>query len=500
MSDLTPEIWSKLPYDIIFSIVDCLDTPDLIKWSCVSRNFFPYASARVWRTLRIKACNIETYRLLQASETESDKEALRHTIVHFLIHNAHRRDTSLVFQGLRNLDTPMHMYRPNAEWPDQKFVRLSKMPAKLPGSLVRHLDISDREAPWQMESNSGDVLSQFFIRLDGLRTLSYDGRLNSSTLAKITEVKTLTALSLRIGSEQSSLSASLNLDRGPWTTVRLDLGVLETLPHLRTLRIGHLTNGEAEGLARSVMSLQLERLQLSTTGWLIWHGDRPRVSRQLRMVSPLVAFLKALSTLPIVDEQQPRGFPLTLSSLVLRDRYYPRLPSLHQRLLSLITHCKVLDDIKLELLVSGRDTRRDGFDSLNIPSHDIVVGVQSWDQLFQNGKVPITYNYWCPTFSGEGGKSFEVSRLPKGDPELIANIARVLDEIITQHLEAELTDRHRNGRYLRTMRFSKEPHRNCKNFRDGVVELHWVQASLVSSGKLSVEEYLQHIGFRKGPM
>lgn len=499
MSKLVPEIWSKLPHDILFSIVDCLDIPDLVEWSCVNRTFFPYASARVWRTLRIKACHIETYSRLLDSEIEGNEEALRHTIVHFLTHNAHRQDAALVFQGLRSLDTPMHMYRPNVEYPDQKFVGLSSMPASLPGSWVRHLELSARDAPMHLDPKSGIVLSQLLVHLDGLRKLSYDGKLNPCTLAKITEIRTLTSLSLTMGSEQVSLPSNFRLDRGSRTPVMLDFGLLATLPYLRTLCVGHLTHGEATGLARATMSLKLERLQVSTHGWLIFHGGKPIVARSYRLASPLVVFLNALGTLPLVDESQPRGFPRTIRSLGLCDRYYLRFPLLHQRLVSLITHCELLDDIKLELLVSRLDTRKDGFDRLNIPTRHVIVGLLSWDQLSQTGEVPIAYNCWYPKYSADGIRSWVISRLPTSGCGHITNIARVLDEPVAKHLSYGLTNQQYPEQYLRTMRFSKEPHRNCRIFRDGVVEVHWAQGWLLSSGTLSVQQYLRQIGFRKGP-
>ena len=500
MSDLAPEMWSKLPHDILFSIVDCLDIPDLIAWSCVSRTFFPYASARIWRTLRIKACHIESYRCLQESGIEGHKEALRHNFVHFLTHNAHRQDASLVFQGLRTLDAPMHMYRPNVEYPDQKFLGLSRMPASLPGSLARHLEISDREAPKHMDPKSGDVLSQLFGHLDGLRTVSYDGRLNSCTLTKITEIRTLTSLSLRFGSEVASLPPNLRLGHGAWAPLRLDLGVLSTLPHLRTLSVGHLTNGEAEGLARSIMSLKLETLHVSTTGWLILHGKIPRVTRNYKLASPLVDFLCALATLPLTDESQPRGFPLTLRSLVLCDRYFPWLPSLHQRLVSLITHCELLVDMKLGLLVGGLDPVKDGLRNLNIPAHNLIVRLQSWDQLSYNGEARIVYRYWSYKYDVDGSKTLVASRIPRSGCGRIINIARVLDENVAKYHGYGLTDEQQPQHYLRMMRFIKEPHGNCKTFQDGVVEVHWSRHWLLSSGKLSVKKYLRHIGFRKGSL
>ncbi len=498
MPDLTPQIWSKLPHDILFVIVDCLDLPDWKEWSCVSQAFFPYASARIWRTIRIKARHIETFRCSQEGETEGHHEALQHNILHRLTHNACRKFPSPVFQGIRE-DTPMHIYHPKVEYPDEASVGLPRIPASLPGSWVRHLELFDRGPSLQIDLKSSDVLTQLFSHLDGLRKISYDGKLNSNTLAKITQIRTLTSLCLRVGSEQASLSLNYRLYRGPWIPVTLEFGLLSALPHLRILHIGHLANGEAEGLARSVMSLKLESLHVSTFGWLIFHGDKPKVARNFRVVSPLIVFLHALATLPLVDESQPRGFPLTLRSLILCDKFYPRLPFLHQRLMRLITHCEMLDCIKLELLVSGPVSPDNGFDDINIPSTNVIVSLQSWDQLSQIGEVPITYRVWYIEHGAVGRTVSKIARYPKDGCGHVTNISKVLDENIAKQLHDWLRNQQQPGQYLRSMRFIKESHGDRKILEDGVVEVHWGRSWFLSSGQLSVEQYLRHVGFGKRP-
>lgn len=135
MPELDPQIWSKLPHDILFNVIDCLDRPDWKEWSCVSRAFFTYASARIWRTIRIGACHIGTSRSLVKSEVKGHCEALQHDILHRLTHNSYSKLASPVFQAIRE-DTPMHIYHPNVEYPEKTLIGLSRIPASLPGSWV----------------------------------------------------------------------------------------------------------------------------------------------------------------------------------------------------------------------------------------------------------------------------------------------------------------------------------------------------------------------------
>lgn len=426
MSDPDPNIWSRLPFEVLLEVLEFLDKPNLFNWALVSRDLYPYVKFKIWNTLEIKAFEFEKCR-----RAREDPKSTTRCIVEFLTHKAHRQD----------LGESRNVSHINVGYGEPGPILPLGTVARLPSAMVRHLILSDRIEPSvdprrvaRIIASSTGVLSELFLSLDGLTKVSYNGQLRTAIFANIMNVKTLTSLSLRMGLESFMLPEAIMPMPFPWIVVELDFGALATLHHLRFLR-----------------------LRGSQTG------------------SPLSAFLTALTT----DEPQSRGFPITLKYLSLCDRYYAKIPFLHQYLASLIKDCDLLDTIDLEILVDWIIQGREDFETLKIPSRVINVSLQSWSQL-SNERVPVLGTQWRTEVDRDG---FAAPRPPQ-EIRFISDIGRILDNVVSHDSKSI---KHRPWRYLRTMRFKKEP-RGPYMEPNKVVQVSWARESLCDFGYPSTED------------
>lgn len=167
-----------------------------------------------------------------------DNGSTRRNIVSFLTHEANKEDASVVLEGPPNLETARNVGHSKVGYTEPCPNVPFGMVSRLPKSMVRHLVLSDEDefshSPYissYIQPSSSAVLSELFVNLIGMVSISYHGTLLPTIFANIVNVKNLTFLSLRMSLEQIELPESRRLT-ATWRSVVLDLGALETLPHL----------------------------------------------------------------------------------------------------------------------------------------------------------------------------------------------------------------------------------------------------------------------------
>ena len=171
----------------------------------------------------------------------------------------------------------------------------------------------------------------------------------------------------------------------PQRDLVLDFSAIARLQKLKSLKIGLLSTQEGERLAKTVLKLGLERLEVSC------HSMDYDGSRQLRKrwvdsqskVSPLITFLSALcAENTTCGDVQSSSLRKTLKLFILKDTYHNSIPRLHQLLARAVAECEQLVCLSIHLRYSldgwvpltqlGLELRR---------SSSAKLAVHSWSRL-----------------------------------------------------------------------------------------------------------------------
>ena len=369
--DLDPATWQGLPYDIIFNIINHLDVSNQITWSSVARDFFPYASSKIWAKLRISSADLEAY-----ADRGTIHELLpskAHFIL-FLVNRAFRTNPSLLFNGLRTLDDPLHMYRPAAT--DNKFINIAQLPAPLPGHYVRSLTFGPFRGS-RLKAPTSTVLYALSKNLPNVEECVVEGRLYTYFFAHVLDFKTLTRLDIRADPRDEIVD---NLATNPISFLVMDFGRLVTLERLTSLKIGCLLLQEAKTLAESVSILKLKTLEISCSRTGYDDDQRGWIYQPKTAKSPLIRFLVEIQySTSGTKTSEIRGFPRTLEKLLLRDDWHHNIQNLHQNISAAIVPCEDLKTLTVSSLTDSRPARHLRY--LPFYGGGMSLGLETWQQL-----------------------------------------------------------------------------------------------------------------------
>lgn len=415
---LDPTIWSKLPHDIFFNIIEHSDLPTQINWSCTSRSIFPIASCKIWSSLRVRSSELTAYFSIVSGQRSTNHAD---GIVHFLLESSYRNYHTWKHVYVSDSTGGAFVHRPNGV---EKYTYPKQITATLPVSRVQDLSIDNQGFDDQHHiCNRFDmdhVLPTLLKRLPKLQCFTYVGPLSAMVLAAISQVDSLRVLHARNSNDvlEVRTTPTPNLIM-PWIDLPLNWSVLAKLKILQVLEVGRLARDEALGLARGITSLNLKRLHLSCWGWEYKGIDLSRPMRSAAYTSALVIFLEALMTLDLRSDATCPGLPPTLEHLVLVDKYCPRIPSLHQLIATVITPCENLETLSTTISMNGRCY--DAISKMGLPASEKAVGLYSWQQLSCEEEVKILHQYQSPS-----GDVLRTNPYPKP----LRNIFRTLDHVI----------------------------------------------------------------------
>ena len=285
MAELDPGLWSKLPQEILLSIIDKSNKATLVGWSETCQTYHTYAQVRVWERL--------------------------------LVEYGPRKDrTSL------NLD-------------------LEKAPPA--GSPVKHITIDFRdpaEFPTLTKYKRSRALSEISLincRWPTITSLDFRGPLNGLPWQDIIAFQNLRELKIRMGevsrpaSPYDSMCTIRTTDRSTMDSRILPstppfLRGFERLPNLEWLQslcVGKLTQGESTALARGIETLKLKSLEVSALDYSNpWQQELPPAPDT---IDPYETDSPVLSLLWFICNPDPsratlESLPVTLIRLVLSDR------------------------------------------------------------------------------------------------------------------------------------------------------------------------------------
>ena len=414
--ELDPTIWSNIPHDILLNIIEHSDLPTQVKWSCTSRELFPFASCKIWASLRLLSSEIVAYVLNVSGQRAPDRTD---GIVHFLLESAYRRHNKWNHVITRDHTGGMFIHRPNGV---EEYDRLEQLTATLPISRIKDLEIDnqgfDRQHPICNQFDMDQVLPFLLERLPTLQSFRYLGPLSAKSLAAIIQVDRLTVLQLRNSSDVLKFP-TWRLFIMPWRDPMLDWRVLANLKGLQELEVGRLTSNEARGLAEGIAFLKLRKLHLSCWGWEYENQVPNSFPRSPLYTSPLVVFLYALVAFDVRGDQTSSGLPPTLKNLGLSDKYHVWIPSYHELLASAISTCDDLKTLSMTISVSRRCY--DTMCGLGLPFHLKTIGIGSWQQLSCEEEMHILHQ-----FRGPRGEVLQTSPYYESP----CNIVKTLDQVI----------------------------------------------------------------------
>lgn len=434
--ELDPAIWSNLPRDALFNVIELSDLPTQINWSCTSRELFLIVSCMIWGLLRVRSSAVTAYVAIVSGHRLTDRTD---GIVHFLLESAYRRHNrwSHVFASDRTRGT--FILRPFGMEP---YLDRKQLTATLPVSHIKHLQIDnqgfDSKHPVCYQVDMEQVLTALLRRLPNLQSFNFLGPLSPKVLAAIIQIDSLRELQLRNGNDVLKFPAPRAPTRIiPWIDFALDWSALACLKGLQALEIGRLTHHEAPLLASVVVSLKLQRLHLSCWGW-----EYENVVPTIAMSTPgytsaLVMFLDALMTLDLRDGRTCHGFPSTLKHLVLIEKYDVAIPSLHQLIATAILPCVNLETLSTTISVNGQC--HNILSKMGLPAYHKIIGLGSWQQLSCDEGMKLLHQYRSPS-----GELLQTN--PYAKP--LRNIVETLDRVI-ETAEGP-------GHYRMSMKFVKQ--------------------------------------------
>ena len=444
--EMDPTIWSNIPYDILLNVIVHSDLSTQINWSCTSRAMFPIASCEIWESLRLRSSEISAYNSIVTGLRAPSRAD---SILHFLLESSYRHHDKwghVLARNRHTLQTFVHR-RHGLEL----YLHPRQLIATLPISRVKDLEIDnqgfDNQHPICSRLMIEHFLSHALRRLPNLQSFHYLGPVSPRALMTIVEVSSLKVLRIRTSNDilktpTRRLSGTFVM---PWEDPWLDWMVLAKLKNLEVLEVGRLVFTEAPRLAYGVASLNLRRLHLSCWGWELG-GTVPGCFIRCRTLSPLLVFLKALTTLELDRGPARRGLPPSLEHLVLIDKYYNPISLLHELIATAILPCNSLKTIGTTFVVSGESYEI--ISKMGLPAYHKIVGLNSWQQLSSDEGMKVLHQYRSP--SGE-------LRQTNPYPRPVHNIFKTLDQVNAA------SDRKKP--YRKIYRMSMKFVRDCDQFR-----------------------------------
>lgn len=280
---LDPGIWSKLPQDIIFNIIEVSDHSTQINWLRTRRQYYIHALPRVWSDLFI----------IWRDVVDREDETPEPTRLDYLAEKFACSDNPI-----KNKVRTIHVnyYREDPQSSPQ-----------------------DQVCPWHLMPSFYPLLSA----LPRLTCCVYQGALYQETLNAIATITTnLSTLEMRTNdccTEEGRLIRYVHSQHvwtwEPWVEMRLDFNVLANLRGLQTLKIGRLQWAECVRLSEVVGTLRLRHLEISGCPWY--------ACLDFEWFSSVTYFLQLLNDHQLDDFQKPWGcLPKTLETLILRNRYH----------------------------------------------------------------------------------------------------------------------------------------------------------------------------------
>ena len=454
--ELDPTIWSNLPRDIRLNIIDQSDISTQINWSCTSREFYPAASCKIWRSQRVHSSEITAYvdvvtgiRYINPSDG----------ILHFLLQNScrrHRNNWDHVFA--KDCAGGLLIHRPNGMEP---YSGPDQLTATLPASFVKNLEIDNQGLTERHRMSSRSdmdcVLLILYRCLPNLQFFRYLGPISVQGLAAVMQIRNLKVLQIRNGSDILELFSPTLTHTMPWIDIVQDWSVLAKLEGLQTLQVGRLLREEAGGLARGVAALRLRSFHVSCWGWDYGNTIPRNSTRSTIRKSALVVFLEAIATLDIDSGQAHCGLPSTLKHLVLVDRYHACIPSLYQLVTTAILPCEKLDTLQVTMNVNGKCYQN--ISRIGLPACQKIVGLRSWQQLCCGEGIRVLHQY-----QSLSGATLQTDPHPRP----LHNIARTLDGAIEAAVGI--------GDYQMSLKFVRG-----LQFRDDEILIHPCQSELDAS-------------------
>lgn len=141
--------------------------------------------------------------------------------------------------------------------------------------------------------------------------------------------------------------------------------------------------------------------------------------RPAAYTSALVIFLDAVITHGLRSGQKCPGLCLTLTQLVLVDKYHTGISSLHQLIATAILPCENLETLNTTISVSGRCY--DIISKTGLPAHHKIVGLGSWKQLCCEEGIKMLHEY-----KSQSGEKLQTNPYPRP----LRNIFKTLDRVI----------------------------------------------------------------------
>ncbi len=200
------------------------------------------------------------------------------------------------------------------------------------GSHVLNLYIDTRLISNIMAAPGHEYLEEatpsLLALLPNLINLTFEGPLYHDQFTNILQVHGLKRLNIR-GDDQN-----LRLGSPDWmefyTNLILNFLALASLGSLQSLKIGRLMAIEAYGLAYALPKLPLVNLEVSSSIWVRRADPRYHILGSEQGISPIVSLVAMLAPIlrKMSDHLDPKtaalqhGFPPTLKTLVLADRYH----------------------------------------------------------------------------------------------------------------------------------------------------------------------------------
>lgn len=333
--DPMPEIWCRLPNEILCTIIEHSDRQTRIAWSCTNAFFYNFSSNLLWKSLHITPKNLEGVyndwldpNPFNLCEPDSDRERMLAPFLGYANNPLYFEFRKLAHPGIQD-SAP-----------------------KLPAQRVKFLNVDFLGLRFQQNR---EVMHRAFHgslwQMDQLQRCHYEGRVFPRILEILLEKKdTLRELVLRWRSEY------LQFSEGYPTGQTLDFRILSGLSQLQTLKIGRLSPYETWEFAQAVVTLRLEVLEVSSAPPADNNDTRRNLVGTVNLESPLLRFLG------FVNQLKPRtkthagswegGLPSTLKNLTLRDLYRPAKTKKQRVILDAIANCKMLEQLELRTMAT----------------------------------------------------------------------------------------------------------------------------------------------------
>lgn len=236
------------------------------------------------------------------------------------------------------------------------FPVFSPQAPKVPGDLVQHINL-DVEAEDMNDLTMNDysitLALESFAKLQGLRSLRFNGALKNADLLAISDLRGLVSLELRTqGLDMLWPNDYLDYDEMVAANLECDFDELEDLTQLKVLKVGQIKWFEGLGLANAIRRLNLITLELTVSQFGQLDPNE----------SPFAMFFHFLAD-PQFDPFDPDGdlnemawptknqghLPVTLKYLKLSDGFHSSLATRPDVFLAAFQKCEQLEHLHFNL-------------------------------------------------------------------------------------------------------------------------------------------------------